>query len=64
MKQNNEIEKEKLRVGLCFDCTYAKVIDTDHGSRFYLCQLSATDPKFPKYPRLPVVQCSGYVPKM
>ena len=27
---------------------------------FYLCGLSTIDPAFPKYPRLPVVQCSGY----
>ena len=64
MKQNDEIEKEKVRVGLCFHCKHAKVIDSDRGSRFYLCQVSATDPRFPKYPRLPVVLCSGYVPKM
>jgi hypothetical protein len=38
-------------------------ITSDRGSAFYLCQLSATDPKFPKYPRLPVIECSGYDPK-
>jgi hypothetical protein len=27
---------------------------------FYLCQLSKVDPSFPKYPRLPVLKCSGY----
>jgi len=31
---------------------------------FYLCELSATDPAFPKYPQLPVVECSGHTPKM
>ncbi len=25
-----------------------------------LCELSASDPRFPKYPALPVIQCSGY----
>jgi hypothetical protein len=25
-----------------------------------LCGRSATDPRFPKYPRLPVVRCAGY----
>jgi hypothetical protein len=35
-------------------------IRTDRGSVFYLCQLSKADPKFPKYPRLPVLTCSGY----
>ena len=25
-----------------------------------MCQLSAIDPRFPRYPRLPVVRCPGY----
>jgi len=36
------------------------LITSDRGTRFYLCKLSATDPGFPKYPRLPVIQCKGY----
>lgn len=47
-------------VGLCFDCVNARVIRSDRGSIFYLCGLSATDPTFAKYPRLPVVSCTGY----
>jgi hypothetical protein len=35
-------------------------IKSDRGSSFYLCQLSATDARFAKYPRLPVLQCVGY----
>jgi hypothetical protein len=46
--------------GLCTSCVHAKVITSSKGSRFHLCQLSAVDPRFPKYPRLPVVICSGY----
>jgi hypothetical protein len=37
-------------------------IHSDRGSTFYMCQLSATDARFPKYPRLPVLQCLGYEP--
>lgn len=37
-------------------------MQSDRGSVFYLCQRSVTDPSFPKYPRLPVPQCSGYEP--
>jgi|SRR5215469_15672551 len=47
-------------VGLCAHCTHVRRITSDRGSRFYLCRRSATDPSFPKYPRLPVVQCRGY----
>jgi hypothetical protein len=27
---------------------------------FSLCERSRTDPAFPRYPRLPVVECSGF----
>lgn len=39
-----------------------KEIKSDRGSIFYLCRLSESDPNFPKYPRLPVLQCAGYKP--
>jgi hypothetical protein len=35
-------------------------IVSDRGSVFYLCELSKTDQRFPKYPRLPVLACVGY----
>lgn len=54
---------ESEAVGLCFHCAHARVIRSDRGSIFYLCRLSAADPNFPKYPRLPVLNCSGYQPE-
>ena len=51
------------RSGLCSDCVHARLIDSSKGSQFLLCQLSQSDPAFPKYPRLPVLACSGYSPK-
>jgi hypothetical protein len=47
-------------VGLCASCAHAARIVTDRGSEFYLCERSKTDPRFPRYPRLPVVACIGY----
>jgi hypothetical protein len=38
----------------------ARRIESARGSEFYFCGLSAADPNFPKYPRLPVLECSGY----
>jgi hypothetical protein len=58
-----ERESEKARVGLCFDCRYAQIVESERGSLFYLCGRSRTDPAFPKYPRLPVVRCAGYAPE-
>lgn len=54
------VQLEKDRVGLCADCIHMRRIESDRGSIFFLCQLSATDAQFPKYPRLPVMECSGY----
>jgi hypothetical protein len=46
--------------GLCADCAHSKIVRSDRGGAFYQCLLSFTDPAFPKYPRLPVLNCSGY----
>lgn len=48
--------------GLCGRCTNARVVETRRGSRFYRCELSRKDPRFPRYPVLPVVRCAGHVP--
>ncbi len=43
-------------------CRNARVVTSGRGSRFYLCRLAERDPRFPKYPRLPVLACAGYKP--
>ena len=47
--------------GLCESCANVKIVETRKGSRFYLCTLSEVDPRFPKYPGIPVLRCAGYV---
>jgi len=47
-------------VGLCSACGHVHVIRSDRGSLFYLCTLSGSDPRFAKYPMLPVLSCAGY----
>jgi hypothetical protein len=59
----NDSRAPEQVAGLCAHCQHAHIITNDRGSRFYLCRLSATDPRFPKYPRLPVLTCSGYQEK-
>jgi hypothetical protein len=49
-------------VGLCADCRFMRRMESDRGSIFYLCERSATDARFPKYPRLPVLRCAGREP--
>jgi hypothetical protein len=46
--------------GLCGDCLHARRLESARGSIFILCNLSFSDPRFPKYPRLPVLSCDGY----
>jgi len=54
------IERDQERFGLCSDCSFARQVRSDQGSTFLLCGRSKTDPRFPKYPRLPVLACDGY----
>ncbi len=63
MPSNTGLTTEPSRIGLCANCQHMRQITSDRGSTFYLCQRSATDLKFPKYPRLPVIECSGYEPE-
>jgi len=49
--------------GLCDSCAHQRVVTTTRGSRFSLCERSKTEPEFPKYPRVPVVECRGYEPR-
>jgi hypothetical protein len=55
-----DVRAEDDRIGLCAKCRHSRQIKSDRGSIFYLCRRSLTDPSFPKYPRLPVLHCSGF----
>ena len=58
-----EEKAQTTKIGLCAQCRSMRKMESDRGSVFYLCQRSATDPTFPKYPRLPVLRCRGYEPE-
>lgn len=49
-------------IGLCADCAHSRRVTTRRGSVFWLCRRSEEDPRFAKYPSLPVLSCAGYVP--
>lgn len=59
-EHHKPVDDKRNRIGLCADCRFMRLVESARGSKFYLCERSATDPKFPKYPRLPVLQCGGY----
>lgn len=44
---------------LCETCKNVREVRTER-STFLLCQLSASNAAYPKYPPQPVVWCSGY----
>lgn len=53
-----------MSVGLCARCRHADVVHSARGSTFWRCSLSAHDARFPKYPRLPVLRCTGFEPTL
>ena len=46
--------------GLCERCAHQRLIPNTRGSVFSLCERSRTDPAYPRYPRLPVLECAGF----
>lgn len=55
--------RETIHPGLCAECRWTRIITSDRGAVFRLCRRGAEgDPRFPKYPRLPVLQCPGFEP--
>jgi hypothetical protein len=63
LTESRKSANEAADVGLCATCVHVRVIQSDRGSQFYSCGLSLSDSSFAKYPRLPVLACSGYVKK-
>jgi hypothetical protein len=55
-----ETSRWEQRAGLCASCVHAQVVTSSRGSVFRLCRRSFTDPRFPRYPQLPVLACDGY----
>jgi hypothetical protein len=49
--------------GLCASCRHKRDVPNTRGSMFSLCQRSREDPAYPRYPRLPVLDCCGHEPK-
>jgi hypothetical protein len=47
--------------GLCERCAHAERVRSAR-STFLRCRLADTDPRYDKYPRLPVLACPGFSP--
>ncbi|MBI5103378.1 MAG: hypothetical protein HZB46_00010 [Solirubrobacterales bacterium] len=48
------------RFGLCDRCANQRLVTTGRGSTFSMCLCHKTDPDWPKYPRMPVLQCPRF----
>ncbi len=51
----------RLMPGLCATCSHARAVRTE-SSVYVLCELSKENPRFRKYPPLPVLLCEGHQP--
>lgn len=50
-------------VGLCATCRWVRIATNRRGSLFYRClraDMDPPDPRFVRYPLLPVLECPGY----
>jgi hypothetical protein len=50
----------RIDAGLCDSCRHQRLVRTRRESVFSMCERSRTDERFPKYPRLPVLECVGW----
>ena len=46
--------------GLCDDCRHQRLVRNTRGSEFSMCERAHTDPRYAKYPPLPVLRCPGH----
>ena len=53
-------DNDARSVGLCVECRHARRQETARGSVFWRCGRAEDDPRFVRYPRLPVTVCPGY----
>ena len=50
--------------GLCGGCLFQRVVPTTRGAVYSLCERAAEDPRFARYPPLPVGSCAGFLPRV
>lgn len=53
-------DDDDARVGLCARCRHARRQANARGSVFWRCARAESDPRFERYPRLPVVRCPAF----
>lgn len=52
------------RIGLCAGCIHARPVPHPRGgAEYWRCARADSDSCFTKFPRLPVLECHGFVPQ-
>ena len=46
--------------GLCPECAHVRRIESAKGSVFWLCELAKSEPRLPRYPAQPRMECFGF----
>ena len=59
--ESRDSEDASGPAGLCGNCCHVRGITGDHRNVYYLCRLSAVDPRYVRYPVLPVTDCAGFL---
>jgi hypothetical protein len=52
--------EDREQAGLCASCRHARIQQSARGGRFWRCARAEHDPRFRRYPPLPVRQCPGH----
>jgi hypothetical protein len=56
----SDAEDLHTRAGQCGSCAHAIIRPTRRGTVYLRCAITATDERYPKYPRLPRLECDGH----
>lgn len=56
-------QSDLARFGSCSRCRWQTLVTSGRGSTFSLCEKSKADPRFARYPQVPVASCPGFEPR-
>lgn len=60
MMDDSAKAEQARRWGLCASCTHSRVVPNDRGDEFVQCGLAKQDPRYRRYPHVPVRACQGF----
>ena len=53
-------DREAARLGLCATCRFGRVFRSGKGVTYVSCERSKIDPRYPRFPTVPVLECAGF----